>query len=86
MQIPRTCRYLCFSPRIRERRDDGEILASECRKNHADVNFVHNEKGVDAFLQSKPFEKAVVVFMGAGDIYLWGKRIADSFSTKGKRT
>ncbi|MEK7592327.1 MAG: UDP-N-acetylmuramate--L-alanine ligase [Patescibacteria group bacterium] len=64
----------------------GEILASECRKNHADVNFVHNEKGVDAFLQSKPFEKAVIVFMGAGDIYLWGKRIADSFSTKGKRT
>ena len=61
-----------------------DMLAKECRKYHSDVHFVHNEEGVKEFLSTIPDGKAIIIFMGAGDIYLWGKSVVNSLSLKGK--
>ncbi|MBI5613826.1 UDP-N-acetylmuramate--L-alanine ligase [Candidatus Gottesmanbacteria bacterium] len=62
----------------------GEILARECKKHHKDVHFVRNENGVLSFLSTISDEKAVFIFMGAGDIYLWGRRILDALKDQVK--
>lgn len=54
---------------------DGETLVSQTAKHHGHVYFAKDQEAVRALLHRIAGERDVVVFMGAGDIYTWGREI-----------
>lgn len=53
----------------------GSMVAYECRKHHRDVRFASGKEAVEETLLRVATDHAVVIFMGAGDIYVWAREI-----------
>lgn len=57
---------------------NGTTLVTETQKNHRDVLFAPDKEAVSQALSRTATKGSVVVFMGAGDIYLWAGAILKS--------
>jgi len=57
----------------------GLNLAEEIKKNQASVRFINDQERIKNFLKNSVHGKAVIVTMGAGDIYKIGKELAQLF-------
>lgn len=53
----------------------GETLAGEVVKYHARAYYAANERKVAELISQKKKEGDVIILMGAGNIYTWGKKI-----------
>lgn len=58
---------------------DARTLVSETEKYHTNVSYVQDKDAVAQRLSTTMHANDVVIFMGAGDIYNWGKEIYESF-------
>lgn len=52
----------------------GKLLASETMKTHPNVRFGKGYEDISLLLQNIRKDGDLVIFMGAGDIYSWGKK------------
>jgi len=57
----------------------GELFAEEVKKHHANVLYAPEYKDVLNVINSKTKRGDRIVFMGAGNMYVWGKDIVASF-------
>ncbi|HUD19699.1 MAG TPA: UDP-N-acetylmuramate--L-alanine ligase [Patescibacteria group bacterium] len=58
----------------------GEVFANEVKKHKNVVCYAQNSEAVYAVLASMIKKDDIVIFMGAGNIYLWGKEIYKSIT------
>ncbi len=59
---------------------DGSTLVTEASKHHPNVLYAKGEVEVEKILGSTVKSGDVVIFMGAGDIYGWGRKITKALS------
>ena len=53
----------------------GKTLVEEIAKHHAHVYYGKDAKGVSMLLDKQVAPGDLVIFMGAGDIYSWSKKL-----------
>lgn len=58
---------------------DGTTLVAETVKQHGNVLYAKDKYAVASVLSKTLQDQDVVIFMGAGDIYNWGREIYESF-------
>lgn len=61
---------------------DGSTLVTEASRHHSNILYAKGEKEVEKILANTVQAGDVVIFMGAGDIYGWGRKICNAFVTK----
>lgn len=59
----------------------GETLAEKVAQNHRNSFFAKGKEEVKKILDAKVSDGDIIIFMGAGDIYKWGKEIVKEFKS-----